>query len=77
MLFDQIPSQIKKRIAAELKIDLGVFSTTIKTLPDSETTISKLQLVLKHLEREGEIGDVCVSLPRLHPRVTRDFRFLG
>ena len=58
MLFDQIPSQIKKRIAAELKIDLGVFSTTIKTLPDSETTISKLQLVLKHLEREGEIGDV-------------------
>jgi hypothetical protein len=58
MLFDQIPPQLNKRIAAELKIDLGVFSTTVKTLTDSDTTISKLQLVLKHLEQINELGNV-------------------
>jgi hypothetical protein len=58
MLFDQIPPQLKKRIAAELKIDLGVFSTTVKTLTDSDTTISKLQLVLKHVEQINELGDL-------------------
>lgn len=58
MLFDQIPLSIKKRVAAELKIDLKVLSATFKGVNTSETTISKLQLVIKCLESENEIGDL-------------------
>jgi len=58
MLFEQIPLSIKKRVAAELKIDLKVFSATFKEASTSETTISRLQLVIKSLESADEIGDL-------------------
>jgi hypothetical protein len=58
MLFDQIPLSIKHKVAAELKIDLKLLSATLKNSPTTETTISKLELITKSLEAEGEMGDV-------------------
>jgi hypothetical protein len=58
MLFNQIHTELRKKIATELKIDLKILSTTFKEDVTSETTISKLDLVIKSLADSGEIGDL-------------------
>lgn len=58
MLFNQIPVDLKKRVAAELKIDLKFISTTFKEAVASETLISKLNLVTKAIEESGDMGDI-------------------
>lgn len=58
MLFEQLPAPLKKKIAAELKIDLKILSTTITSQALSETTFSKLELVTGVLKKAGEVGDL-------------------
>jgi len=58
MLYGQIPRGLKRRIAAELKIDLHFFSTSIKSNDAEETRYSKLKVVSEYLEKHAEIGSV-------------------
>ena len=45
MLYSQMPSGLRDRIAAELKIDLKVVSVSVSGRRSEETRYSKLQLV--------------------------------
>jgi hypothetical protein len=58
MLYPQIPSGLRDRIAADLKIDLKLVAVSLSEKPSDETRYSKLQLVTDYLERESLIGDL-------------------
>ncbi|MCI0689871.1 MAG: hypothetical protein L0Y54_21920 [Sporichthyaceae bacterium] len=42
MLFDQIPRRLRRRLAAEAKVDLKVASVTLTSAHDDHTRYSKL-----------------------------------
>ena len=58
MLYSQMPSGLRDRIAAELKIDLKVVSVSVSGRRSEETRYSKLQLVTAFLEQNAAIGSV-------------------
>src|SRR5437588_3384766 len=53
-----MPSGLRDRIAAELKIDLKVVSVSVSGRRSEETRYSKLQLVTAFLEENAAIGSV-------------------
>jgi hypothetical protein len=58
MLAAQVPLGFRERIAAELKVDLKVFSVSLAQVPSEETRYSKVALVARHLDEEGLVGTV-------------------
>jgi hypothetical protein len=58
MLCDQIPSQLRDKLATELKIDLKFLSTTLSQEPLERTRYAKLQLVIDFIRRNYKIGTV-------------------
>ena len=56
MLFDQIPRPVVRRVAAELKLDLKVFSISLKEEPDDVTRYAKLRVVSEYIENNFEVG---------------------
>lgn len=58
MLYGQIPRGLKRKIAAELKIELHFFGTSIKSRDPEETRYSKLSVVTDYLEKHADIGSV-------------------
>jgi hypothetical protein len=58
MLYGQIPRDIKRTIAAELKIELQFFGASIKSPDPEETRYSKLSIVTDYLEKHADIGSV-------------------
>ena len=58
MLYDQIPSRLRDKLATELKIDLKFLSTTLSQEPSERTRFAKLQLVTDFIKRNYNIGTV-------------------
>lgn len=58
MIAAQVPRDFRRRIAAELKLDLKVFSISLAQAPSEETRYSKVALVTRHLEEEGHVRSI-------------------
>jgi hypothetical protein len=58
MLFPQIPRAFLSGLSGELKVSLGVVSTTLKQGADSETKFAKLSTVIRYLEEHHAVGTV-------------------
>jgi hypothetical protein len=58
MLFAQIPAKLRRRYAADLKIDLKVVSTTLTSATSEETRYSKLELVESFLRKHSQLGSI-------------------
>lgn len=58
MLFAQIPTRLRDKVATELKIDLKVLSATFKEDPSEATRFSKLKVVVKYIEKYEQVGTV-------------------
>jgi hypothetical protein len=64
--FDQIPLGLRKRIAADLKLDLKLISVTLRENVSNETRISKLAVVDKYFENQPDVGTL--ANPRAYIR---------
>lgn len=55
MLFSQLPGTFSNNIAGDVKVNLGVFSATIKKDKDTSSPdiVKKLEAVLEYLKKEG------------------------
>ena len=58
MLYAQIPSRVRERLAAELKVDLKVLALSLSERPDQETRYSKVRLVSDYLVENARVGTV-------------------
>jgi uncharacterized protein DUF7019 len=58
MLYAQIPSRLRDRIAADLKIDLKVISVTVKEREPVESRFSKARIVVQQVQHDYDIGTV-------------------
>jgi hypothetical protein len=58
MLYAQIPAPLRDKIAVELKIDLRLFSASVRPIEQTETRYSKLRLVTRYLEWHLPMGTV-------------------
>ncbi len=59
MLYSQIPSKIRDKIAVELGINLGMFSLNVRGRENQEKTrYEKLRLVVKYIEDNKDVGTV-------------------
>lgn len=58
MLYEQIPSRLRDRVATELKLDLKVLSTTLSEEPSEATKVSRLKIVNEYIEKNETIGTV-------------------
>jgi hypothetical protein len=58
MLYAQIPSALRDKIAVELKVDLKVVGASVKQAQRNETRYSKLRVVMSYLESSMPIGTV-------------------
>lgn len=58
MLYEQIPRDIKTKIAAEIKIDLKLLSVTLKGNESEKTRYSRLDLVVDYIKKNFTIGTV-------------------
>jgi hypothetical protein len=58
MLYAQIPSRLRDKIATELKIDLKFISATFKEPEAEYTQYSKLSMIEKFLQKDKVIGTV-------------------
>lgn len=58
MLFAQIPTNILKKISAELKINLGVISVSLKEKVVDQTRYDKLSVVTKYINEHEAVGTV-------------------
>lgn len=58
MLYAQIPGPLRAKIAVELKIDLKIFSASVRPIEQNETRYSKLRLVTRYLEWHMPLGTV-------------------
>jgi hypothetical protein len=59
MLYSQIPKRILDRIAADLNVNLGIFSLSVKEKENQEKThYEKLKLVINYIENNMEVGTV-------------------
>jgi hypothetical protein len=58
MLYAQIPSGARERLAAELKVDLKVLALSLSERPDQETRYSKVRLVSDYLVANAPVGTV-------------------
>ena len=57
MLFQQIPISILEKICAELNLNLGIISLTIKSKEDIEgSKMEKLKIVIKYIEKNFKVG---------------------
>lgn len=73
MLFGQIPQRLRRRLAAELTIDLKLVSATLAPSRTDETRYSKTDLVVHYLERHAEVGSV--DYPQQYFRGTLPMRW--
>lgn len=58
MLYAQIPRTFLSGLSAELKVNLGLVSSTLKQGPEPETTYARLKAVVKYLEETETIGTI-------------------
>jgi hypothetical protein len=58
MLYPQIPQNFLSKIAAELKINLGVLNLTVGHQRAEKNRQDKLNLIIRYLKEEGAVGTV-------------------
>lgn len=73
MLYDQIPTRLRDKLATELKIDLKVLSTTFSEQPAEATRFSKLKVVTEFIEKHKLAGTV--DSPAAYFRGTMQMRW--
>lgn len=56
MLYQQIPQEVKSKLAAELKFNLQILEATFKQDAPAETRISRLKIVSEYIEKQSDIG---------------------
>ncbi len=56
MLYSQIPRAFLSGLSGELKVSLGVVSTTLKQGPDIDSKFSKVAALARYLEEQGAVG---------------------
>jgi hypothetical protein len=63
MLYRQIPRRIMKRIAADLRINVGVVSAGVKQSEQQETLISQTSVLTRYVRSHENVGSVASSQP--------------
>jgi hypothetical protein len=58
ILFAQIPRNILKKISADLNINLGVVSVSLKEKQSEQTRYDKVKVVSDYIENHLDVGDV-------------------
>jgi hypothetical protein len=59
MLLPQVPHKLKKKVATEFKVDLKVFSASLKTDKDlEENRLSRLEAVVRHVRENESVGSI-------------------
>ena len=58
MLYEQIPTRLRDKLATELKIDLKLFSTTFSEQPTDKTRFAKCKLVSDYIEKHKPVGTI-------------------
>jgi hypothetical protein len=58
MLSEQIPPPLRQRVAAELKVDVKVFSLSLRQTQSSETRTAKLRLIEAYIDENDLAGTV-------------------
>ena len=58
MLSEQIPPPLRQRVAAELKVDIKVFSLSLRQTQSSETRTAKLRLIEAYIDENDFAGTV-------------------
>ena len=58
MLFAQIPTNILKKITAELNINLGMVSVSLKERQNEQTRFHKVEVVNNYINEHLEVGDI-------------------
>src|ERR671925_521852 len=58
MLFAQIPTKLRRRVASELKIDLKIVAATLTPTTPQDSRYSKLELVETFLRKHAAVGSV-------------------
>ena len=73
MLLAQIPKNILNRIAADLSINLGVISVTLKQKQNEQTRYDKVKLVTNYIEKHVDVGDI--DYPKTYFKATIPMRW--
>ena len=63
MLFAMVPTSLREKLAAELKIDLKLVSATFSERSRDESRYTKLAVVLRYFDREVTVGTVDEPAP--------------
>jgi Family of unknown function (DUF7019) len=58
MLFEQIDPALRRRISAEVKVDLKIASVTLRQAEHSTARIAKLRVVERYIDGHHEVGTV-------------------
>ena len=58
MLFAQIPKNILKKISAELNINLGMVSVSLKEKQSEQTRFDKVNVVSNYINEHLDVGDI-------------------
>lgn len=58
MLYEQIPTRLRDRLATELKIDLKLFSTAFSEHPSEKSKFAKLKLVTDFITKNEQVGTI-------------------
>lgn len=58
MLYEQIPTRLRDRLATELKIDLKLLSTAFSEQPSGKSKYAKLKLVTDFITKNKQVGTI-------------------
>jgi hypothetical protein len=73
MLYEQVPTPLRKRLAAEVKVDLKLISITVKEAENKEPVrLGRLAVVERFIDEQFEVGTI--SAPAAYFRGTMDMR---
>jgi hypothetical protein len=74
MLYEQVPVPLRKRIAAEVKIDLKVIGITVKDAGDKNPVrMGQLAIIERFIEEERDVGTI--QEPRSYFRGTMNMKY--
>ena len=63
MLWEQLSEESIKGYSAELKINLGLVAASVKSESSEKSLHARLEIVLRHLERQGKLGAIGEDAP--------------
>jgi len=69
MLFPQIPKKFIDDLSGELSVNLGMLKATLKDKGLTQNRLSKLDAVVRYIEKNHDVGDIASPKPYIHGKV--------